>query len=83
VPYLAEFLLFLLPFAAFALWRRYNPAVEPDRRLVLAALAGVGLMLAGAVWYGQAISMRPHAVYMPATLGPDGRVQPYRAGPPP
>jgi len=75
MPYLAELLLFLLPFAGFALWRRLNPAVEPDGRFVVAALLGAGLLLAGAVWYGKSVSMQPHANYVPAQLGADGQVR--------
>jgi hypothetical protein len=82
MPYLIEFLLFLLPFAAYALWRWFNPGIEPDRRLVISAVVGIILMLVFAVWYGLSVSMQPHAVYIPAELGPDGRVVPGRVAPP-
>ncbi|TCZ64478.1 hypothetical protein [Roseicella aquatilis] len=81
MPYLLEFLLFLLPFAAYALWRRFNPGIEPGSRLMLAAAAGVLLMFLFAVWYGLSVSMRPHEVYVPARLGPDGRVIPGQVEP--
>ncbi|MCB4822173.1 hypothetical protein [Roseicella aerolata] len=76
--YLIEFFLFLLPFALYALWRRYNPDIEPGPRVMLAAAAGVLLMLVFAIWYGISVSMAPDAIYVPAELGPDGRVVPGR-----
>ena len=81
MPYFVEFLLFLLPFAAYALWRRLNPGLEPGSRAILAAVAGVVLMLVFAIWYGLSVSMAPHEVYVPAQLGPDGRVIPGRQEP--
>lgn len=74
MPYLVEILLFILPFAAYALWRWLNPGVEPGPRVVLAGLAGVLLMFLFALWYGLSVSMSPHERYVPAQLGPDGRV---------
>ena len=83
MPYLAEIVLFLLPFAAYALWRRFNPQVEPEPRIVLLALAGIGLAMAVSVWYGLSVSMAPHAVYVPAEMGEDGSIRPHRVEPPP
>ncbi|RAI59298.1 hypothetical protein [Roseicella frigidaeris] len=80
MPYLLEFLLFLLPFAAYALWRWFNPGIEPGPRVVLAGLAGVLLMFLFALWFGLSVSMRPHEAYVPAQLGPDGRVVPGQPG---
>jgi hypothetical protein len=74
MPYLAEFLLFLLPFLGFWLWRRWHPGEEPASRLVLAAVFGVLLMLTGAIWYGLSVSMRAHPDYIPAQLDNSGRV---------
>lgn len=81
LPYVIEFLLFLLPFGLYALWRRLNPGVEPPPRFVLLALTGIALGLAGAVWYGLSVSMEPGSVYIPAELGPDGQIRPGRAEP--
>lgn len=83
MPYLIEIILFVLPFGAYALWRRLNPGIEPGSRFMLAAVAGVVLMFAFAVWFGLSVSMRPHEVYVPAQLGPDGRVVPGQPGPGP
>lgn len=75
MAYVIEFLLFLLPFGLYALWRRLNPGVEPAPRFVLLAVLGIALGLAGAVWYGLSVSMEPGTVYVPAELGPDGRIR--------
>jgi hypothetical protein len=81
LPYLIEFLLFLLPFALYALWRRFNPGVEPAPRVVLLALLGIAFGLAAAVWYGLSVSMEPGTVYVPAELGPDGQIRQGRSEP--
>jgi hypothetical protein len=83
MPYLIEFLLFLLPFAAFALWRWFNPGIEPGPRFILAGVIGLLLMFIFAIWFGLSVSMRPHEVYVPAQLGPDGRVVPGHREPGP
>lgn len=80
MPYLIEFLLFLLPFAAYALWRRFNPGVDPRPVTLLLALAGVGLGLAGAVWYGVSTSLDAGSAYVPARLGAGGAVLPGQPG---
>jgi len=79
--YLIEVLLFLTPFVLYVLWRRSQPAAAPASRLLLVAVASVGLGLAGAVWYGFSRSSERGSVYVPARLGPDGRVIPGQAGP--
>jgi apolipoprotein N-acyltransferase len=77
--YLVQFLLFLTPFALFALWRHMNPEREPPAMVIWLLLAGLGLGIAGTVWYGQRVSVDADTVYIPATLGPDGRIIPGRA----
>ena len=57
MPYLVEFLLFLLPFAAYGLWRRMNPRTEPSAILLVLAAIGVVLMLGGAFWFGVSRSL--------------------------
>jgi drug/metabolite transporter (DMT)-like permease len=80
MPYLAEFLLFLVPFAAYALWRRLNPGREPSSRVVWLALAGIGLGLAGAVSYGLSRSIGRDSVYVPPVYR-DGQLIPGHAEP--
>lgn len=76
MAYLLEFLLFLSPFAVFALWQRLNPGREVAGAVVWLLLAGVGCGIAGAVWYARSVRIEPGATYVPAHVGPDGRVVP-------
>ena len=82
MPYLVEFLLFLSPFALFALWQKLNPGREVAGVVVWLLLAGVGCGMAGAVWYARSVQLEAGAVYVPAHVGPDGRVVPGRGVPP-
>lgn len=50
--YLIELLLFLLPFAAFWLWRRAYPTAEPSTAVLVVAGLAVAAGIGGAVWYG-------------------------------
>ncbi len=81
MPYLLEILLFLLPFAAYALWRRLNPDVEPRSATLLLAVLTVGLGIASAVWFGLSVSLEAGTAYVPARLGADGEVLPGRPDP--
>jgi hypothetical protein len=81
MPYLIEIILFVLPFLAYALWRWLNPGIEPGPRFILAGVVGLLLMFVFAVWFGLSVSMQPHQPYVPAQLGPDGRVMPGQPGP--
>ena len=80
MPYLIELFLFLLPLGAYALWRRLNPTTEPSSGVLIAAMAGLVLALAGAVWFGQSRSIDRNAVYVPAHLE-GNRVEPAHAEP--
>lgn len=65
----------LLPFGLYLAWRRYGPNTgEPSSGMIIALLLGVGLMLGTAVWFGLSRSFERDADYVPAVLGPDGRV---------
>ena len=79
--YLVEYLLFLSPFALFALWQRLNPGREVAGIVVWLMLAGVGCGIAGAAWYARSVRIDAGAVYVPAHVGPDGRVVPGRGVP--
>jgi len=68
MPYLIEILLFLLPFAAYGLWRRMNPNAEPSSIVLILAVLGIVLMVGGAFWYGLSRSMRPDTEYVPAHM---------------
>ena len=82
MPYLIEFLLFLTPFAGFGLWRKLNPGREVPGAVVWLLLAGVGLGMAGAVFYARSVRIEADETYVPARLGADGRVVPGRGAPP-
>jgi len=75
-------LLTLMPFALYLAWRRYGPSSgEPSSGVVLALLFGVGLLLGSAVWFGLSRSFTPGEAYVPAVLGPDGRIERGHAEP--
>ena len=76
---LVEIVLFLLPFALFALWRVLAP--HASRVAVGGALAAVLVLAAGAAWYGGRVHMAAHQRYVPAVIGPDGWVIPGHAAP--
>jgi hypothetical protein len=48
---------------------------------MVAALLGVGLMLAAGVWYGLSVSMPRHPNYVPAQMDAEGHVVPGGARP--
>ncbi|MCK8787806.1 hypothetical protein M0638_25960 [Roseomonas sp. NAR14] len=75
-------LLFLLPFAAYALWRHLNPRVGMSGVEVALAVLGIVLAVGGAAWFGLSRSMAPDTVYVPPHLQ-DGRVVPGHAVPVP
>jgi hypothetical protein len=82
--FLIGVILFLLPFGVYLLFRRANPEGEPSVRML--TLAGIGVVLAvvGFVLYGFSRGMDRDAAYIPARIGPDGRVvQPDAAPRPP
>jgi hypothetical protein len=74
MPYLAETLLFLAPFAIFLAWRRLYPGAVPRAVTLWLALAGLACGLAGAAWYGFSVRSGAHVPYQPAELGPNGEV---------
>ncbi|MBE9603770.1 phage holin family protein [Acetobacteraceae bacterium H6797] len=68
--------LFSLPFLLYVILRRYLPAWNPPVWLLVLSVAGVLLAVGGSVWYGQDRGMRPGSNYVPARIGPDGRLVP-------
>jgi hypothetical protein len=75
-------LLFLLPTAAYLLWLRRHPGEELPLRVVVPALAGLALGVAGLIWYGLSTAEERGTAYVPARLGEDGRVVRGHAEPP-
>ncbi len=80
MAWLAEILLFLLPFFAFWLWRRLNPQIEPGPIVPVLLAVGAVCALAGGLWYGLSRSMQGGTVYVPPHLE-DGRIVPGHAEP--
>ena len=80
MAYLTQALLFLLPFAAYGLWRRMNPEAQPGTILLVLGAVGIALGVAGGYWFGLSRSMAPGTVYVPATLE-DGRIEPGHSEP--
>lgn len=70
MQYPVQALLFLLPFAAYGLWRRVKPGSQPG------TIEGI----AGGTWFGLSRSMERGTVYVPATLQGD-RIAPGHAEP--
>ena len=81
MAWLAEALLFLLPLLAYLGWRWLNPGVEPGPRLLLAAAAGVVLVLASLLWFGLSRSLEA-GVYVPPHVQ-DGVMVPGHTEPAP
>jgi len=75
-------LLTLTPFALYLAWRRHGgSAGEASSGVILALLLGVGLMLGAGAWYGLSRSFEAGETYVPAVLGPDGRIERGHAEP--
>lgn len=75
-------LLALTPFGLYLAWRRFGPTSgEPSSGLLIALLLGAGLALGSAFWFGISRSFERGETYVPAVLGPDGRVQPGHGEP--
>jgi hypothetical protein len=67
-------LLFLLPTAAYLLWLRRHPGEELPLQVMVPALAGIALGLAGLIWYALSAAEERGTAYVPAQMGEDGRV---------
>lgn len=77
-------ILFLLPFAVYLLFRRATSEGEPSVRMLTLAGIGVVLAVAGFMLYGLSRGMDRDTAYIPARIGPDGRItQPDVAPRPP
>ncbi len=76
---LVEIVLFLLPFALFAMWRVLAP--HASRLAVAGALLAMLVLATSAVTLYRRAHMEAHQRYIPATTLPDGRVVPGHAAP--
>lgn len=74
MPYIAETILFLAPFALYALWLRFNPGRAVGAHVVAIALVALVVSIGAAVWYGLSRSMDPYATYVPPRVTADGIV---------
>jgi hypothetical protein len=82
VAYLIQFLLFLTPFAAFWVWRRYYPTAEPSTVVLVAAGLAVIAGIGGAIWYGLSRSADREMIYVAPRWGGEGEeIEPGRAEP--
>ncbi len=72
--YFLEAVLFLLPLAAFLLWRRANPGAQPGWPFVLAAALAALLGLGSLAWFGLSHSLAPGRYVAPHME--DGRLVP-------
>ncbi|SHJ09982.1 hypothetical protein SAMN02745194_01772 [Roseomonas rosea] len=82
MPYLIEAILFLAPFALYALWLRLNPGQAVGTHVIALAVLGLTLSIGGAIWYGLSRGMDPNAVYVPPRATESGIV-PGHVGPAP
>lgn len=80
MPYLAEAILFLSPFALYALWLRFNPGRAVGSHVIALALVGLAIGIGGAVLYGLSRGMDPNAVYVPPRVTAEG-IEPGHAAP--
>ena len=83
MAFLLSVLLFFLPTAAYLLWLRRHPGEELPLHLIVPAMAGLALGLAGLIWYALSVAEERGTAYVPARMGEDGRVVPGRAEPAP
>lgn len=72
-------LFFLLPFAAFVLWRKRNPDGEPSTALLIAVAVGVLACVGFAAWYGLSRREDPGRYVAPHLQ--DGRIVPGHTEP--
>ena len=80
MPYLAEAILFLSPFALYALWLRLNPGRAVGTHMIALALVGLVLGIGSAILYGLSRGMDPNAAYVPPRATVEG-IEPGHAAP--
>jgi hypothetical protein len=68
-----EIALFLVPFALYMAWRIMGPRTPPW--FMWASAGAIGVLAAGAVWFGLTRRLEPGDVYAPAQFE-NGRIVP-------
>ena len=68
-----EIALFLVPFALYLAWRIMGPRTPPW--FIWASMGAIGVLAAGAVWFGLTRRLDPGEAYAPAQME-NGRVVP-------
>jgi hypothetical protein len=82
MPFLIIALLILLPTLGYLAWRQFGPDPARPSPLLIAALTAGLLLVAGlALWVRLSQGDDTTSVYVPPSLGADGRVQPSRLVP--
>ncbi|MBP0491347.1 hypothetical protein [Roseomonas indoligenes] len=76
MPYLAEAILFLAPFALYALWLRFNPGRAVATHVIALAVAGLVVAIGGAIFYGLSRGRSPTTLYVPPRIEADGPARP-------
>lgn len=79
MPYLVETVLFLAPFALYAVWLRFNPGRAVAAHVVALAVLGLAISIGAAVWYGLSRGMDPYTAYVPPRVTSEG-IAPGHAG---
>lgn len=79
MPYIVEAILFLAPFALYAIWLRFNPGRTVGSHVMALALLGLALSIGGAIWYGLSRGMDPYTAYVPPRVTSEG-VTPGHSG---
>jgi hypothetical protein len=75
MPRIIEIVLFLAPFAAFALWRLYFRTLLPPLWFVVCLACMVLMMLGGLLWTRHKVAGDAQEQYRPAALQ-NGRIVP-------
>ncbi len=79
MSFIVAILAFLLPFAAFMVWRRRNPDAEPSSPLLMLAAAAMVAAVGFAAWYGLSRREAPGVYVAPHVQ--DGRIVPGHTEP--
>lgn len=79
MSFVVAILFFLLPFAAFALWRKRNPEGELSTQLLILIAVAVLAAVGSAAWYGLSRREEPGRYVAPHVQ--DGRIIPGHTEP--